>query len=58
MCVCMYVHINDKGNCTFTDYNNEDDFEFPMDHIIFDDFDYALIGHRRKRKKALTINSN
>nr|XP_012222498.1 PREDICTED: SPRY domain-containing SOCS box protein 3-like isoform X2 [Linepithema humile] len=33
------------------DYDNEDDIEFPAEHIILDDFDYALVGLGRKKKK-------
>lgn len=33
------------------DYDGEDDIEFPAEHIILDDFDYALVGFGRKKKK-------
>lgn len=42
----------------FTDNDNEDDVEFPADHVILDDFDYALIGlRRRKRKRVINDDS-
>jgi len=35
----------------FLDEDSEDDIEFPAEYVILDDFDYALIGLGRKKKK-------
>lgn len=37
----------------FVDYDSED-MEFPAEHIILDDFDYALIGLGRKKKRIIS----
>lgn len=45
------MHINNYGHCILTDYDNEEDIEFPAEYVILDDFDYALVGLGVKKKK-------
>lgn len=45
----IFTYILQKQN----DNDNEDDVEFPADHVILDDFDYALIGLRRRKRKQV-----
>lgn len=35
------------------DCDNEET-EFPADHVICDDFDYALIGLKRKKRRVVS----
>lgn len=44
---------NDDRIFVFVDNDNED-VEFPAEHVILDDFDYALIGLGRKKKQTIS----
>ncbi|XP_011297283.1 SPRY domain-containing SOCS box protein 3 [Fopius arisanus] len=37
------------------DDEDEDEYEFPEEHLILDDFDFALVGYGRRKKKRRVI---
>lgn len=43
--------MNNFSYSILTDYDDEEDIEFPARYIILDDFDYALVGLGIKKKK-------
>lgn len=46
----FFMNVNNIKFC-ITDYDDEEDIDFPAEYIILDEFDYALVGIKMKKKK-------
>lgn len=49
-CILFFINVGNIKFCV-TDYDNEEDIEFPAEDVILDDFDYALVGIGVKKKR-------